>query len=253
MTKVQEVERQGQLASAHYDYHKSLNAYAFFKLSDSTLGQDLVQDTFVKTWTYLMKKGEIQGMKSFLYHVLNNLIVDEYRKRKRKTVSLDVLLEAGFAPDTGESESNRNQNISDGKGVMLLIEKLPETYRQVVRMRDERPLVKIIEAKLEKNGFDVVTARTVEQGLGYIKDIHSIDAVWLDHYLLGEQTGIDFVVELKKTGGHLSKIPVFVVSNTASNTNVQSYMRLGVTSYSVKAEHRLDQITESVKSFLNTL
>lgn len=140
MTKGQEVERQGQLASAHHDYHKSLNAYAFYKLSDSTLGQDLVQDTFVKTWTYLMKKGEIQGMKSFLYHVLNNLIVDEYRKRKKKTVSLDVMLEAGFAPDTGESESKRNQNISDGKGVMLLIEKLPEHYQQVVRMRYEQDL-----------------------------------------------------------------------------------------------------------------
>lgn len=140
MTKVQEVERQGQLASAHHDYHKSLNAYAFYKLSDSALGQDLVQDTFVKTWSYLVKRGEITGMKSFLYHVLNNLIVDEYRKRKRKLVSLDVLLEAGFSPDTGESESKRNQNISDGKGVMRLIEKLPESYQQVVRMRYEQDL-----------------------------------------------------------------------------------------------------------------
>lgn len=140
MTKGQEVERQGQLASAHHDYHKSLNAYAFYKLSDSVLGQDLVQDTFVKTWTYLMKKGEIKGMKSFLYHVLNNLIVDEYRKRKRKTVSLDVLLEAGFAPDTGESESKRNQNILDGKDIFLLIHKLPEQYQQVIRMRYEQDL-----------------------------------------------------------------------------------------------------------------
>lgn len=32
-------------------------------------------------------------MKAFPYHVLNNLIVDEYRKRK--TASLDDLLEKG--------------------------------------------------------------------------------------------------------------------------------------------------------------
>jgi len=142
MTKVQEVERQNQLALAHHDHHKSLNAYAFFKLSDSALGQDLVQDTFVKTWSYLVKRGEITGMKSFLYHVLNNLIVDEYRKRKRSTVSLDVLLENGFSPDqdTGDSEAKRNQNIFDGKGVLLLIQKLPETYQQVVRMRYEQDL-----------------------------------------------------------------------------------------------------------------
>lgn len=47
-----------------------------------------------------MKGGKIDAMKAFLYHILNNLIVDEYRKRK--TVSLDLLLEKGFDP--GESE-----------------------------------------------------------------------------------------------------------------------------------------------------
>lgn len=140
MTNGQKVERQEQLASAHQDYHKSLNAYAFYKLSDSTLGQDLVQDTFIKTWTYLMKKGEIKGMKSFLYHVLNNLIVDEYRKRKRNTVSLDVLLESGFTPNTGESESVKNQEMFDGSLVMLLIKKLPIAYQEVIRMRYEQDL-----------------------------------------------------------------------------------------------------------------
>ncbi len=123
--------------------------------------------------------------------------------------------------------------------------------KTILVIEDERPLVQVIEAKLEKSGFDVVTARTVEQGLGYIKDINSIEAVWLDHYLLGEQTGIDFVAELKRCGGQRASLPIFVVSNTASSTNVQSYMKLGVTSYNVKAEHRLDEITESVKSFFN--
>lgn len=131
---------QGQLASAHQDYHKSLNAYACYKLSDNVLGHDLVQDTFVKTWTYLMKKGEIKGMKAFLYHVLNNLIVDEYRKRKRKTVSLDVMLEEGFSPHAGESESAKNQDIFDGRAVLLLVDHLPEAYREVVRMKFEQDL-----------------------------------------------------------------------------------------------------------------
>lgn len=125
-----------------------------------------------------------------------------------------------------------------------------EERKTILVIEDERPLVKVIEAKLEKSGFDVVTARTVKQGLGYVEDINGIDAVWLDHYLLGEQTGIDFVSEIKRLGSHLAKMPIFVVSNTASNSNVETYKRLGVTSYSVKAEHRLDQITESVKSFL---
>lgn len=174
MTKVQEVERQDQLALAHHDHHKSLNAYAFFKLSDTVLGQDLVQDTFVKTWNYLMKKGEIKGMKSFLYHVLNNLIVDEYRKRKRSTVSLDVLLENGFSPDpdAGDSEAKRNQNISDGKGVLLLIQNLPETYQQVIRMRYEQDLSLKEISELLGESENTISVR-VHRGVQKLKSLYN--------------------------------------------------------------------------------
>ena len=112
-------------------------------------------------------------------------------------------------------------------------------------------MVKVIEAKLAKTGFDVVTARTVDQGLNYLKEIGNIDAIWLDHYLFGEKTGLDFVATVKGGGKNWTKLPIFVVSNTASNSNVQSYMQLGVTKYNVKADHKLDEITKNIKSFLN--
>ena len=70
-------------------------------------------------------------MKAFLYHVLNNLIVDEYRKRK--TTSLEALLETGAEPsmDTRESLFNR----IDGKGALELISKLPDRYRKILKMK----------------------------------------------------------------------------------------------------------------------
>jgi DNA-binding response OmpR family regulator len=124
--------------------------------------------------------------------------------------------------------------------------------RTILLIEDERPLVSVIEAKLVKAGFDVVTARTIDQGLGYIEDIETIDAVWLDHYLLGEKTGLDFIAKLKAPESKWAGIPIFVVSNTASDGNLRSYMRLGVTKYFVKAEHRLDEITNDIKTFLDS-
>jgi CheY-like chemotaxis protein len=126
-----------------------------------------------------------------------------------------------------------------------------EERKTILVIEDERPLVQVIEAKLSSIGFDVVTARTVEQGLGYLADINRIDAVWLDHYLLGEKTGLDFVMQVKSQSEKWAKLPIFVVSNTASNSNVQSYLKLGVTKYNVKSDHKLDQITKEVKSFLS--
>ena len=96
MTPLQEKEQRIILGQAHDEFEKGLNTRAFFKVSDHAIGEDLVQETFMKTWSYLVKGGKIDVMKAFLYHVLNNLIVDEYRKRK--TTSLDVLLEKGFEP-----------------------------------------------------------------------------------------------------------------------------------------------------------
>ncbi len=132
MTPKQNKQRQGELTVAHHDYNKGLNSYAFLKTHDHDIGEGLVQDTFLKTWSYLVRGGKIDVMKAFLYHVLNNLIVDEYRKHK--TASLDVLLEKGFEP-TGDDNSERLLNALDGKAALLLIQRLPETYKKVMRMR----------------------------------------------------------------------------------------------------------------------
>ncbi|MFA5742816.1 MAG: RNA polymerase sigma factor [Candidatus Paceibacterota bacterium] len=131
MTPKQEKEQQAILTAAHNDYGKKLDLYAFFKVSDRATSEDLVQDTFMKTWSYLAKGGKIDTMKAFLYHVLNGLIVDEYRKHKK--ISLDFLLEKGFEPNT--DHSGRFFNFLDGKAAFLLIERLPENYRKVMRMK----------------------------------------------------------------------------------------------------------------------
>lgn len=128
----------------------------------------------------------------------------------------------------------------------------PEDKKTILLIEDERPLVRVIEMKLEKAGFDVVTARTIDQGLSYMEDIEAIDAIWLDHYLLGEKTGLDFIAKLKSPESKWRNIPIFVVSNTASDENLRSYIRLGVTKYFVKAEHRLDEITNDIRLFLDT-
>lgn len=133
ITPKQEAEQKSLLTSAHKDFNKMLNSYAFFKVNNRETGEDLVQDTFIKTWSYLLKGGKIDAMKSFLYHILNNLIVDEYRKRKNKSSSLDVLLENGFEP--GMDDSAQLCNILDGKSAVLMIQNLPKIYKEVIHMR----------------------------------------------------------------------------------------------------------------------
>jgi RNA polymerase sigma-70 factor (ECF subfamily) len=131
MTPKQNTERQAILDLAHHDFAKGLNAHAFFKTQDHAIGEDLVQDTFLKTWKYLVKGGQVDVMKSFLYHILNHLIIDQYRKHK--TSSLDALLDKGFEPTA--PNSNQVLNILDGKKAITLIQKLPLKYQKIMRMK----------------------------------------------------------------------------------------------------------------------
>lgn len=168
MNHLQEIEQRALLATAHTDHQKALNQHSFFKLHDQALGGDLVQETFVKTWTYLVKGGKIEVMKAFLYHVLNNLIVDEYRKRK--TVSLDGLLEKGFEP-AAKNTGNIFDQI-DGKDAMELIKQLPEKYGKVIRMRYIQDL-SLAEMALLTGQTRNAMAVQVHRGLEKLKQLYN--------------------------------------------------------------------------------
>jgi RNA polymerase sigma factor (sigma-70 family) len=106
-------------------------------------------------------------MKSFLYHILNNLIIDEYRKRKN--VSLDVLLEKGFEP--GVDHSDRLINRLDGKAALLLILRLPQKYQKVMRMRYVQDLSLAEMALLTGQSKNTIAVQ-VHRGLMQLKALY---------------------------------------------------------------------------------
>jgi DNA-binding response OmpR family regulator len=117
----------------------------------------------------------------------------------------------------------------------------------ILVVEDEKPLAVAVSAKLKKKGFQVVTARAVDQAKNYVTDLARIDAIWLDHYLLGKEDGLDFVAWCKgEENKKFKNIPIFVVSNTASPDKVSSYLSLGVKDYYIKANYKLEKIIEDI-------
>lgn len=169
MTSRQKTLRQGILVHAHQDFEKGLLSYAFFKIHDRTLSDDLVQDTFLKTWKYLVQGGKIDLMRAFLYHTLNNLIIDQYRKRK--TSSLDAMLESetGFEPSVDDSE--RLFNFLDGERALLLIKRLPLIYQKVMHMKYIQSL-SLKEMSLVTGQSRSTVATRVYRGLEKMKALH---------------------------------------------------------------------------------
>ncbi len=123
--------------------------------------------------------------------------------------------------------------------------------KTILILEDEKPLLEVIKAKFETEGFNVVTARSVDQALDYLKNGVKIDAVWLDHYLFGKGSGLDFVTKLKQDDRG-KNLPVFVVSNTVSPEKVKVYLKLGIVKYYTKVDFKLEQIVEDIKQFLKS-
>ena len=132
------VGHEARFLKAFDDYADALFRHATYRLSDRERAIEVVHDTFTKVWGYVRNGYEIEAYRSFLYKVLNNLIIDEYRRRKE--ISLDSLLseegtdEGSFA-ELHEGSIEELTFALDAQKVHELIPKLPPVYREVITMR----------------------------------------------------------------------------------------------------------------------
>lgn len=121
-------------------YADALFRHAYFRVGNRERATDLAQEAFIKTWDYVREGGEIRSWKSFLYRVLNNLIIDLYRKAKEE--SLDALLEQDTPTHSHLIAEGSRSETEERFDETLLIEKvrahiprLPESYRIPLTLR----------------------------------------------------------------------------------------------------------------------
>ena len=169
MTQIQQTKQEEIIILAHHNFEKGLNSHAYFKIHDHAVGEDMVQDTFLKTWKYLVNGGKIDTMKAFLYHILNNLIIDQYRKHK--TISLDGLIEEGFEPSIDHTE--RLFNFLDGKKAILLIKRLALIYQKVMHMRYVQDLSLKEISSITGQSKNTIAVQT-HRGLGELKSLYNL-------------------------------------------------------------------------------
>lgn len=131
--------RKEEFGQAYERYSDELFRHSALRLKDRERALELTQEAFVRAWQYIERGEEVRELRPFLYRTLRNLIIDEYR-RVRPT-SLE-----GMLSDENESieallpqdESNTLEaavDRFDGKRALEMLQKLPDTYREVLVMR----------------------------------------------------------------------------------------------------------------------
>ena len=114
-----------------YDaFSEPLFRYCYFKIGDTDLAKDMVQDIFVKSWDYLLGGNDIDNFRAFLYRIAHNVVVDWYRKKK--SLSLEALSENGFDPVDQSSDSAQKAEIEQA---MKILSKLEQGDQDLITWR----------------------------------------------------------------------------------------------------------------------
>jgi RNA polymerase sigma-70 factor (ECF subfamily) len=130
--------QEARFLEAFEEYADALFRHAALRVSNRERSIDLVHDAYTKVWGYVRDGHHIESFRPFLYKVLNNLIIDEYRKIRE--VSLDALLEQegideGSFAELSESTVEALAATIDGRQAFALLKTLPDQYREVIILR----------------------------------------------------------------------------------------------------------------------
>lgn len=119
----------------------------------------------------------------------------------------------------------------------------------VMVVEDETLLLQAIIKKLQMSGVDTVSAVSGQQAIEYLKALPRLpDGIWLDYYLK-DMDGLEFMEELKKNPAW-AKIPVMVVTNSASPEKAHRMLALGAKGYMVKSDYKLEKVVEEMKKIV---
>ena len=114
------------------EYFDQIFYFLASRINDRERAKELAQETFMKTWKYIVEGNKVTNMRPFLYTTAYNLFKNELR-RKREIVSLETAFENfGFQPTDESMLQDRRSEL------VLLTERvqdLDEPYRKALTLR----------------------------------------------------------------------------------------------------------------------
>ena len=126
---------------------------------------------------------------------------------------------------------------------------MEEQKIKVAIIEDEEVLLNVLENKLKKEGFDVVTALDGEIGVKVIRE--SLPDIILLDIIMPKVNGFEVLAQLNQDPV-LAKIPVIIISNSGQPVEIDKALSLGAKDYLVKAEFDPQEVIEKIRKQLSS-
>lgn len=119
---------------------------------------------------------------------------------------------------------------------------------KILVIEDDSFLQSLEASKLNKEGFEVITASTGDEGMAKINE-PGVSLVLLD-LMLPNFDGFDILKKMREQET-TKTTPVIVFSNLSEDTAMQKAETLGATKFMVKSNFTLEELVTEIKAVLN--
>lgn len=119
--------------------------------------------------------------------------------------------------------------------------------KRILLTEDDEFLSSLIKNRLEREGFEVKTAKDGEEVLVMLKT-YKPDLVLLD-IILPKKLGFEVLEELQNNRT-LNHAPVMVMSNLGQDSDIVRAKELGAVDYFIKAKVVIDDLVRRIRLFL---
>lgn len=145
--------------------NKQLKAFIIDRIPDKSYAEDILQEVFIKIHNNIDKLEDKLKIRSWVYQIARNTIIDFYRKNKLQISDNELIDELPYLTD---EESEAENNIKSGLEELVL--KLPMKYSEALILTEFQGLSQIKLA--EQLGISKSGAKSrVQRGRQMVKDM----------------------------------------------------------------------------------
>jgi RNA polymerase sigma factor (sigma-70 family) len=113
---------------------RKMYGFAFRILSNREEAEDAVQEVFIRLWKMGDKLDEYSSINALATTMTKNYCIDQVRKRKRSP--LEEYKNQEYNSSASPSPLDQLENRESGNIIFSIIEKMPENYGNVIRLRE---------------------------------------------------------------------------------------------------------------------
>ena len=125
-------DREANLVQIYEEYYDRVTRYVYARIGRQHEAEDLASETFVRA-LHSLDSYEDRGlpMEAWIFRIAHNLVVDYFRKEKKKVL---VTLDEAPIRDTADPEEDALVSI-EIEHLMQALSQLPDSHREIISLR----------------------------------------------------------------------------------------------------------------------